>query len=267
MKRAAPVFSIAALLSIGLVTPVLAAAPSNDLYADRTVIPATPYTDLVDTTEATTDGDDAEANASCGAPATDASVWYEFTAAADAGLVVETWESSYSVGLLAAVGGPGSFQTIACGPGAISFATAAGETYAILAFDFDSDGVNGGSLALSVRDMPPPPELELTIDQVGSFNRSGAATVRGTVTCTGGDEFSKTFIDLQASQLVGRFQINGYGFATFACDGATHAWAGEVFSDSGKFGGGKASVRAFGFVCTESGCDEQELTATITLRR
>jgi hypothetical protein len=269
MKRAGLVLAVMAMATFGLATPVLAAAPGNDLYAGRTVIPATPFTDVVDTSEATTDSDDAEAGNQCGGPPTDASVWYEHTVLADGGLIVETYESDYSVGIIVATGSPGSLSLITCGGGAVVFSTAAGETYSILVFDYQGDGGgNGGSLVLSVRDAPPPPELEFSVAKVGRFNpATGSATILGTVTCTGGDEFSKTFIDLQVSQSVGRFRINGVGFATFTCDGSTQAWFSDVFSDDGKFGGGKASVRAFGFVCTESGCDEMELTAAVTLKK
>ena len=76
MKRAPILISIVALASMGLAAPVLAAAPGSDVYSGRTVIAAVPFSDSMDTTEATTDADDAEANAGCGAPATDASVWY-----------------------------------------------------------------------------------------------------------------------------------------------------------------------------------------------
>jgi hypothetical protein len=269
MKRAALFLTLLAFASLGLATPVFAAAPGNDLYAGRTVIPATPFTDTVDTTEATTDADDAELTAQCDAPATDASVWYEHTASSDAGLLVETLEADYAVGIIVATGAPGSFSLVTCGPFNVSFPTVAGETYVILMFDFtEEDEVTGGSLSMRLRDMPPPPELEFTIDGVGSFDPvTGSATIRGTVTCTGGDESSKTFIDFQVSQLVGRFRINGQGFATFTCDGSTQGWAGDAFADNGKFGGGKVSVHAFAFVCTESGCAEMDLTAKVTLRK
>jgi len=49
------------------------------------VVGAVPFTDSLDTTEATTDSDDLSTDF-CGTPAplpTDASVWYEYTAAAD----------------------------------------------------------------------------------------------------------------------------------------------------------------------------------------
>src|SRR6266542_2535438 len=72
-----------------------AAAPSNDTYPGRVVVGALPFSATLDTTEATTDADDAELNANCGAPATDASVWYQHTAATDSGLVADMSTSSY----------------------------------------------------------------------------------------------------------------------------------------------------------------------------
>lgn len=269
MMRVARVLLISAIATLGVVTPVFAAAPGNDLYAGRTAIATTPFGDSIDTTEATTDGDDAEANAQCGAPATDASVWYEYTPAADGGVVVETYDSDYPVGIIVATGSPGSFSVITCSGGAVGFGTTAGETYAILLFDYQGDGGgNGGSLVLSVRDVPPPPVLDLTIASAGSFNAiTGAAIIRGTVTCTGGGEGEKAFIDVQVVQNVGRFRIHGQGGTTFECDGTTRAWSAEVFGDNGKFGGGKASVQLFAFVCNEGGCDDFEATASVTLRR
>ena len=52
---------------------MLAVAPANDVYAGLEPI-AIGDSLSVDTTEATTDADDVEVNAECGAPATDASV-------------------------------------------------------------------------------------------------------------------------------------------------------------------------------------------------
>jgi hypothetical protein len=269
MKRAALFITVLALASLGLAGPVLAAEPDNDTYTGRVSIGSIPWEATIDTTEATTAAVDDELDQQCDAPATDASVWYEHQAASDGALLFETLEADYSVGIFVATGAPGSLSLVTCGAFNVSFPTVAGETYSIVVFDFQEDGFgNGGVASLRLRELPPPPELEFTISPTGSFNAvTGSATIRGTVTCTGGDEYSKSFIDVQATQVVGRFRLNGYGGTTFTCDGSEQQWAAEVFSDQGKFGGGKASVRAFGFVCTESGCDEQEVTATVTLRR
>src|SRR5919106_206305 len=138
VELAPPVFDVAP-----------AAVPSNDLFLGATVV-TVPFSDTLDTTEATTDADDAELNASCGAPATDASVWYAFTAAADGGVVVDVSQSDYTAGVLVGVGTQGSLETVDCGPGTVGFTATAGTTYYILAIDDQEDGGgNGGTLQIS----------------------------------------------------------------------------------------------------------------------
>src|SRR5688500_14132605 len=88
-----------ALGAAGISAPAaLAAPPGNDTFGGAT--PATlGFSEVLDTTEATTDADDAQLNASCGAPATDASVWYSF-AGSDTGVVVDVSQSDYPAGVL-----------------------------------------------------------------------------------------------------------------------------------------------------------------------
>jgi len=269
MKKRALLVTVIAVLSLGLAGPVLAAAPGNDTYAGRISIPGLPYSTTVDTTEATTDADDADANATCGAPATDASVWFELTAAADGAVYAQAYDSDYSVGLLVATGAPGSWTVLYCSPFEAWFSVLAGETYTILAFDFQGDeGGNGGTLNLVVDEVPPPPTLEISIDPTGRFDAAtGAATITGTVTCTGGDGFDKSGMEILASQAVGRFRINGQGGGSFSCDGSAQPWAVEVWSSDGKFAGGKATVSLFAFSCSSGGCTDVQVEAKVTLRR
>jgi len=267
MKRIAILVGIAVVLNLALIAPVLAAAPSNDTFGGRTVIGALPFTDSVDTTEATTDADDAEANADCGAPATDASVWYDFAATDDAILLVDVFASSYLAGVIVVTGNPGSFELVACGPDSVAFDAFAGETYHILAFDDQGDGGgNGGTLEISVDVAPPPPEIALTVDPIGHFTKSGSATVSGTVTCTG-TNVDFAFIDLQLQQRVGRVVINGFGSIDFACDGDTHPWSVEVFAENGLFRGGHAATITFALACNPIFCGEAFEEATVKLRK
>jgi hypothetical protein len=266
MRRLTFLIALVALSSLGLVGPVMAAAPTNDTYADRAAIGALPFHDSRDTSEATTDATDTEASAPCGAPPTDASVWYELVPGADAQLLVDSGGSDYAVGIIALAGSPGRFELLACGAGGVSVGATAGVPLTILVFDYDGVG-NGGNLELSVTIAPPPPQLDLTVAAGGSFNaRTGIATVKGTITCTGGDEFGKNFISIQLTQTVGRFRFNGEGFGEFVCDGATHAWAFEVASANGKYGGGKATVAVFAIACSFE-CAEASVNRTITLKR
>jgi hypothetical protein len=228
-----------------------------------------PFTDSVDTTEATTDIDDDDANAACGAPATDASVWYEFTAPADTNVLVDVSASDYSAGIIVVSGSPGSFVFQACGPGVVGFFAADGETYAILAFDDQLDGAGtGGALEISIDVAPPPPTVEITVNPTGTFDRvTGSATVSGTLTCTGDAEFSE--VDVQLTQSVGRFSVTGFGSAFAAppvCDGTAQPWSVEVFGQNGKFKGGRAVSVAFGFACNQFECGFAEVDSIVKLR-
>ena len=67
-----------ALLLVALVAftaTALAAAPSNDTFPNAKLV-TLGFSETLDTTEATTDSDDAQLLETCPAPVTDASVWY-----------------------------------------------------------------------------------------------------------------------------------------------------------------------------------------------
>ena len=260
MKRLGILTSLLMIVSLALAAPVLAAAPLNDVYSGRQAI-SIGFSATVDTSEATTDADDIEMNV-CGAPAMDASVWYELTATADGFIGVDVSASSYSAGVFVATGSPGSFSVVNCGPGAIAFEAIAGEIYAIVAIDDQlHGGGNGGTLNIQVAELPPPPEVDLTVNQSGRFNsKTGSATISGTVACTGGPA-GFSFIDVFVRQVVGRFFIDGWGFIEgFTCDGTTQPWSVEVFGSNGVFRGGKALSVTFAVACGQFQCgvDYQE---------
>ncbi|TDO35164.1 hypothetical protein EV643_12450 [Kribbella sp. VKM Ac-2527] len=238
----------------------LAAAPGNDTYGGRTVVGAVPFTDSLDTTEATTDSDDTDINANCGAPANDASVWYEFTPGADDGIAVDVSSSTYSAGAIVATGSPGNWSLVACGPGAVAWMATAGTTYTVLVFDDQLDGGgNGGTLNLTIGVIPPPPTVDITVNRFAQFNsRTGTATVSGSAICTGEPDF--TAVETTLSQQVGRFTVRGIGFSDILCDGTPRLWSVEVLPDNGKFAGGKAASVTFAFACGpfECGIDFEE---------
>jgi hypothetical protein len=259
---ASAAFVLATVVAIG--GPAYAAPPGNDTYAGRTVVSSVPFTDTVDTTEATTDADDAEINV-C-APATDASVWYQLTATSDGSLGVDVSQSTYSAGVIVATGGPGNWDLQACGPGAVAFNTVAGQTYTILTFDDQLDGGgNGGTLRVAIDVAPPAPTIDVTVNSVGGFNaRTGSATLSGTVTCSGDVLFA--FVDVELRQAVGRFTVIGYSGFDVTCDGATRPWSVEVFPENGKFAGGKAASVTFAAACGEFQCGLDFEERTVQLR-
>lgn len=257
--------ALTAALTIG-VAPVLAAAPSNDLYGNATLISSLPFDQTLDTTEATTDSTDAEANENCGAPVTLSSVWYEFTPSADGGFIVDVSQSSYEAGVIVVSGSPGSFLLETCGPFSVAFLGLAGTDYHILVFS-DTTGVNGGTLKFHMEEAPPPPVLAITLDPIGHFNaRTGVATLSGTWSCTGVADFAE--IDGQLTQMVGRFAIRGSFFTGAGpCDGTLQSWSATVFPDNGKFAGGRSAAVAFTFACGPLFCSEGYAEQTVKLRR
>jgi len=250
------VFALAlAFSAFGVSAPAaLAAPPNNDTFTGAT--PASiGFSEALDTSEATTDSDDAQLNANCGAPATDASVWYAFTPTSDTVVVVDVSQSNYSAGVLVGEGSQGNLQLVTCGPGAVAFFAFAGTTYSVLAIDdqFDGGG-NGGLLSISFSEILTPTLDEFTVNRFGTVNvRTGVATISGTYTCTNAD-IIQTFVD--ARQNVGRFSILGSGafFDFGTCNGTSHTWAADIFPQNGKFAGGKAMTVTVGFACGPIEC-------------
>jgi hypothetical protein len=244
-----------------------AAPPSNDLSSGATPA-STGLGELLDTTEATTDAEDDQLNVFCGAPATDASVWYAFTPSTNGGVIVDVSRSDYSAGVLIGTGTPGDLDLVTCGPGTVGLAATAGVTYYVLAIDDQLDGGgNGGNLEISITEAPPPPTIDLAVDRFGYVDvRTGVARLHGTYTCTGG-----SFIDLSGSarQNVGRL-VTIWGFFGFfdagTCDGLPHEWWADVRPENGKFAGGQSLAVAFAFTCGSFECRDSYQEQMVQLR-
>jgi hypothetical protein len=260
------------LVAVGTVSGgavVHAAPPSNDDIAGATVIDAIPFHAQQDTTEATTSAEEAAWNDFCGAPTLEQGVWFTATVMNDASnVVVDTTASDYSAGILVLVGDPGALQPVACQPGIVSGPVGAGQTVYLLIFGDGLTGTTSGNLVLDIYPAPPPPEIDVAIDPVGTFDRSGAARISGTVTCTSADP-TATVIDLSGSvrQAVGRFAIDGFFFVDLfsPCDGTTQPWEAFV-TGNGKFKGGHAATVAVAFGCDSLTCVDGFAEATVKLR-
>ncbi len=253
------------LVALGLSVPmIMAAAPANDTIGGATSVTIA-YSETLDTTEATTDADDAQLNTNCGAPATDASVWYTLEGTG-LGVVVDVSASDYTAGVIIGTGTPGALNLVACGPDGVFFFAEAGTTYYILAFDDQGDGGgNGGTLEISITDAPPPPSVDFSVNPRGQFNsKTGTATISGQYTCTSGD-FIEVYVD--AYQRVGRGYVVGYGgfFDYETCDGQPRAWSAEVFPQFGIFKGGKTLTATISFSCNNFDCASGYVEQTIQL--
>jgi len=136
-------------------TGALAASPSNDDFANATVITSLPFYDNLDTGEATVEVDDPY----CAGQA--ATVWYKFTAEYDAIFVADTFGSDYDTTLSVYTRSRSTLNQIACNDdynglqSMIQFPVSAGTTYYIMAGQFGSGG-SGGSLVFNANEHIPP---------------------------------------------------------------------------------------------------------------
>ena len=261
-KRLARI-ALALVALAAFATPALAAAPTNDTFANAKVV-SIGFSETLDTSQATTDSIDAQLNQNCGAPATDASVWYAIDGTGG-GVKVDASTSSYSAGVLVATGTPGDLTTIACGPQYTAFKAEAGTRYYVMVFDDQEDGRgNGGTLNIQFQPTLAP-DVDFSLNRYGKFDsRAGSVTLSGSYTCSAGASFN-IFVDV--SQKVGRGSVTGFGFFEGACDGTPQPWSVVIEPDSGKFAGGKLQTTAFGVAFGEDLNTEQEITQTVQLRK
>jgi Family of unknown function (DUF6299) len=244
-----------------------AQAPANDAFANATVIPALPFTDTVDTSQATADSTDAEVYAACGLSGTgiqfSATVWYAFTSSTDQMILIDTRGTTYTVGGAVVTGAPGSFSCVSRFQGNGSFSAVAGRTYYIDLADIS--GGSGGTLNVSFSVEQPPPPL-LTVDPVDRLDpRAGAATVTGTITCPLPPWYTGT-LAATVSQHTGSTTISGSQSTGFPCDGTKHPWSVSVRPTSARFTPGEADVTAVATACYQTGCASRQVQQTITLR-
>lgn len=269
LARIATVALLTMLITIGATGVALAVAPANDNYASAQQISFGDEV-AIDTTEATTETLDREAGDACPfppgpPPETLNTIWFEYTADATApeNAAVFVQQAFWAAGVAIVTGSPGSFTGVACGPMLAVFSPVAGTTYKIMIFDFANSG--GGTAVVRLGEVPPPPELGLTVDPTATFNsRTGTATITGTYQCS-----NAAFVQIfgQVTQSVGRFKING-SFQTFdvQCDGEVHPWSAEATAFDGEFRGGKALTLAIGFSCGVMFCTQALVEQTIQLK-
>jgi hypothetical protein len=253
---------VAALVGALAAGPAAAQPPSNDAFGSPAVVSSLPFSDVVDTTEATTEPVDDQVRAACGVSIPVAkTVWYTFTSPVDQFVAVDTSGSTYSVGVGVVTGGPGNFSAVTCFAGSGSFFATAGQTYILGVADIG--GGTGGSLNISIS-APQPATVDIGVDRFGSFNpHTGVATVTGTGTCT---ESPAGQVSVHLTQQKGDVTTEGFGFGSFPCDGTEQPWSVEVFPVSLEFKGGHATVVAEAFACNLLGCSFDLVERTIVLR-
>lgn len=234
MRSLTTLFARLALALVALAAftaPALAAAPSNDTFANAKPV-TLGFSETIDTTGATTDKVDKQANKSCTAPATDASVWYTLDGDGN-GVNIDVGNSDYSAAVIVATRTQGKLTTLTCAPFSVLFQTQVGTRYYVMAFDAQDDGGgNGGMLSIQF-EKSFVPDGDFSVNRYGTLDRSnGSATISGSYTCNAGADF---LIFASADQKQGRSTVSGGGEFEGPCDGTLHSWSAVVAPGSGKF--------------------------------
>jgi hypothetical protein len=266
VKRLVRVASVTGAVTCVLAGAAWAAPPSNDTFSGAKVISSVPFSDTLDTTEATLDAADTSAFIACNAQqfTFGHSVWYAYTPSSDQSLRISTSGSTYTVAGAVLTGAPGSFSAVpgGCFLGSAAVTLTAGTTYYIGLSEFGAG--SGGTLQLSISEQVPP-NLAVTVNRSGSFSKAGTATVSGTASCSAGSFAS---VSVSLSQSVGRIAtISGSGFSSdVVCDGTPEPWSVVITPfTGGKFRGGNAQASVFAEACN-FGCEFQQITQTVQLK-
>jgi len=251
---------------------VIPPPPPNDDFNNATRITSFPFSSSFDATNATTAPDDPWCY---GANQT---VWFAYTPSSNIRLEANTFGSSYDTTLSVYTGARSSLNQLVCNDDAnstvqsrVRFDATAATTYYFMVGSLFLQ--NPASLVFNLLRAPPPFSFTFTSSQFGSVTSStGAVTVSGTVTCS-----SPAYVNLngELKQMHAGVPINGYFYASVACNGVT-PWTSTVYSQSQVFHGrtvalytgGKASLMgsAYAFDPDSGQYLQRNISTTITLR-
>jgi PKD repeat protein len=156
--------AIAAISLVGIY-PALAAPPGNDDILTPTVISGLPFSDYIDTSEATVAADDPWPSCNYWG-VREATVWYQFTPTADVVVMASTAGSNYQTNLAVYAGDVTSEVACTVWSNQAGFQAAAGQTYLIMIAAMGGTPYPGGSyggLLNFTLDVAPPPVAQFDI--------------------------------------------------------------------------------------------------------
>ncbi|WP_341995800.1 hypothetical protein MRBLWH7_002966 [Microbacterium sp. LWH7-1.2] len=246
LRTLAAGMALATVAALAGASPAWAAAPGNDDINGATVVSELPYTDTVDTREATYDP--STDHAECGV----ATVWYRWTPSSDGLVGFSTVGSDYEATLAIYTGEASDPVLLECNVGTYGFPTEivrlveAGATYFIAAGTCCGGEAGqvgpGGTLVFTAQEAEPPvTDVAVTVDS-GVVSRGGVVTLQGTVTC---DHAATSFVEVTVMQRRGHRLAEGRGSSLIECGPASTAWTFAFESSTGiGFGPGNATFNA-----------------------
>jgi len=246
---------------LALPSSALAAAPQNDEVAGATLVSALPFSDTVDTSEATA----APGDLDCSGLEDTHTVWYAISPTTDMVLGLRTQpQFPGEVSTSVATGSPGSLVFVQCSFASTqTLSVAAGTTYYIQLASVGSDP--GGVINVSMAAVDPI-TVSLSLHKTADIN-GGGTTVSGTIQCSRAlPPGSEVVVQGTLSQ------GNASGWlvpfhSSVGCPTSPLQWKATVQVLAGTFIRGKATLSATAFACDEFVCAPNDQTiARIRLR-
>ncbi|MDC0668287.1 PPC domain-containing protein [Nannocystis radixulma] len=254
-RRAAALAAPTLLFLVGR-TASAAPPPANDAFANATVVPSVPFSDVERTVDATREA--GEPIPSC-VPANGHTVWYSFTPDADIVINANTQGSNYDTTLTVYTGSFASLTEIDCNDNtfdlqsSVTFLAMAGETYFFMVGSFGD--VDGGNLKFAIQEGI---EVSITVDSGIVDPVTRQATVSGTVRCTSSATVEiDGAIEQRAKQ---RSVFAEFDTEVLCVEGQEAAWS--AVTDRGGFKSGRAVFA----VQAVTGVNFAEVLDSITLK-
>ena len=257
-RLALPVI-LAAGVTMTVAGPAMAAVPTNDDFANATVVSPTPFTDAVNTAEATNQPTDATG---CGGAH---SVWYVYTATNNGSISFDSFGSSFDTLLSAYTGTEDSLTLVACNDDAggtlqsqVSFDITSGTTYHFMVSGCcrPQEG-DSGDLVVHADVTGPPLSFEVSFTSGSVDMKTHEVTIDGTVVCS-----EPGVVDI-AGALQQRNTLGSFT-AEAGCSADPTTFTGVV-SSSDTFNPGKASINDVTITgCGAGGCFTESETGLVT---
>jgi hypothetical protein len=254
--------ALLACLLVSLPAPASAAPPANDDVGAATVVGALPFSDTVDTSEATAAAGDLD----CSGLEDTHTVWYTLTPQTDVVLGLRTTpQFPEHVFTSIATGSPGSLSFLQCSSlDTQTLNATAGTTYFI---QLSSAGDDPGGLVTFSVEQVRPISVFLALRKTGKVDQ-GTVTVGGTLRCSRRlPAGAEVVVQGTLSQGDASGVLVPFHSAVGCPSGTWLRWQATVQVLAGAFAPGTATLTATAFACDEFICATPTTrTARIRLR-
>jgi hypothetical protein len=239
--------------------PVIAgSAPRSDNFERARRISSIPFEATVDVSKAKKAADDP----SC--EGTGHTVWFKYTPSADVRLLASVRARRAAEWVSVWTGERGALTEVECDEYRPIFEATAGTTYYFMVGTYNNR--RGGDIRFRLREAPPPPTIEVTVDPTIMVNaQNEAVTVGGTIACTN-SQYAEFYGSVKQVGTDRHFISAFFYDYDFECDGTVQEWSVTELGD-GVFVDGPALVQFDAYACSRVECVEVEDILNVTVQR